>query len=61
MNFGGGSSLGLLLLFVLGWGIPLTFFVWFVRTLSGMAASLQAIADRLAALERAIRDRPIDR
>jgi hypothetical protein len=61
MNFGGIGSLEVLLLFVLAWGIPLTLLVWFVRTLSGMAASLRAIAERLASLERTVRDRPIDR
>ena len=61
MNFGGIGSLEVLLLFVLAWGIPLALLVWFVRTLSGMAASLRAIAERLASLERTVRDRPIDR
>jgi hypothetical protein len=61
MNFGGIGSLEVLLLFVLAWGIPLALLVWFVRTLSGMAASLRGIAERLASLERTVRDRPIDR
>jgi hypothetical protein len=61
MNFGGIGSLEVLLLFVLAWGIPLALLVWFVRTLSGMAASLRAIAERLASLERTVRDGPIDR
>jgi hypothetical protein len=59
MNFGGVGSLEVVLLFVLAWGIPLTFFVWFVKTLSAMARSLRDIADRLASLERAVRDRSL--
>ena len=55
MNFGnlGVFELGFVLL---AWVVPLTFFVWFVRTLSAMSASLRDIADRLTTLERAVRD-----
>lgn len=55
MNFGnfGLFELGFVLVV---WGIPLTCLVWFVRTLSAMAASLRDVSNRLATLEREFRD-----
>ena len=61
MNFGGIGSMEVVFLFVLAWGIPLAFLVWFVRTLMKMAASLRDIADRLASLENVVRERRVDR
>jgi hypothetical protein len=60
MNFGniGVAELGFILL---AWGLPLMLLVWFVRTLTAIAASLRDIADRLATLERAVRDTSIHR
>ena len=58
MNFGNIGGMEMLFVLVLAWGIPLALLVWFVRTLSAMAASLRDIADRLATLERSLRDRP---
>jgi hypothetical protein len=55
MNFGTSGFLELVF-FLLVWGIPLVVIVWFVRTLTAMAASLQDIANRLGSLERAVRD-----
>jgi hypothetical protein len=52
--FDGGTMA--LILFLLAWGVPLTLLVWFVRTLTTMAVLLRDIADRLVALERAVRD-----
>lgn len=60
MNFGNVGVMEMLFVLVV-WAIPLTVLVWFVRTLTAMAASLREIADRLASLERSIRDRPLDR
>ena len=55
MNFGslGFGELGFVLL---AWAVPLLLLVWFVRTVSAMAASLRDIADRLATIERAVRE-----
>jgi hypothetical protein len=55
MNFGniGFAELAFALLL---WALPLLLLVWFVRTLARMAASLRDIAERLSALERAVRD-----
>jgi hypothetical protein len=47
----GGLLFKLLLL-----GLPLVLLVWFIRTLTAIASSLRDIADRLSALERAVRD-----
>ena len=58
MNFGNIGGMEMLFVLVLAWGIPLALLVWFVRTLSAMAASLRHIADRLGSLERTMRDRP---
>ena len=60
MNFGNIGVFGMLFV-LLAWGIPLTFLVWFVRTLGAMAVSLRDIADRLATLERAVRDNAVRR
>jgi len=45
-----------LLFRLLLWGLPLVLLVWFIRTLTAIASSLRDIADRLSALERAVRD-----
>lgn len=45
-----------LLLKLLLLGLPLVVLVWFIRTLTVIASSLRDIADRLSALERAVRD-----
>ena len=58
MNFGNIGGIEMLFVLVFAWGIPLALLVWFVRTLSAMAASLRDIADRLVSLERTMRDRP---
>jgi hypothetical protein len=55
MNFGNFGAFEMVLVLI-AWGIPLTFLVRFVRTLSAMALSLRDIAERLATLERAVRD-----
>ena len=60
MNFGNIGVMEMLFVLLI-WAIPLTFLVWFVRTLTAMATSLREVADRLASLERTIRDRPVDR
>ena len=60
MNFGSFGAFEMMFVLI-AWGIPLTFLVWFVRTLSAMAASLRDIADRLATLERAVRDNSVHR
>jgi hypothetical protein len=60
MNFGNIGVMEMLFVLLI-WAIPLTLLVWFVRTLTAMATSLREVADRLASLERTIRDRPIDR
>ena len=44
------------LLRLLLWGLPLIVLVWFIRTLTGIATSLRDIADRLSALEGAVRE-----
>jgi hypothetical protein len=44
--------------FLLVWLLPFALAVWFIRTLTSMAASLREIAERLATLERAVRDIP---
>lgn len=58
MNFG---ALGFseLIFVLLMWALPLVLLVWFIRTLGSMAASLRDIADRLLAVERAVRDASI--
>jgi hypothetical protein len=60
MNFGNIGVMEMLFVLLI-WAIPLTLLVWFVRTLTAMATSLREVADRLASLERTIRDRPVDR
>jgi hypothetical protein len=40
------------------WSKPLALLIWFVRTLTAMAASLRDITERLLAVEQAIRDAP---
>ena len=60
MNFGSFGAFEMVFVLLI-WGIPLTFLVWFVRTLSAMASSLRDIADRLATLERAVRDNSVHR
>ena len=45
-----------LLFRLLLWGLPLVLLVWFIRTRTAIANSLRDIADRLSALERAVRD-----
>ena len=55
MNFV-GPGLGELGFLLLAWTAPIGLMIWFVRTLSAMAASLREIADRLGTLERALRD-----
>ena len=37
-------------------GLPFVLLVWFIRMLTAIASSLRDIADRLSALERAVRD-----
>lgn len=49
-------NLGELVFTLLVWILPLVLVVWFIRTLTNMAASLRDIADRLVSLERAVRD-----
>ena len=55
MNFV-GAGFGELGFFLLGWGVFIGLVIWFVRTLSAMAAALREIATRLGTLERAVRD-----
>jgi hypothetical protein len=56
MNFGGGlGDLGFVFV-LLVWALPLVLAIWFIRTVASIAASLQAIANRLESLERAVRD-----
>ena len=55
MNFG-GAGFGELGVVLLVWAVPIGLMIWFVRTLSSMAAALREIAARLGTLERAVRD-----
>ncbi len=57
MNFG-NVGFSQVIPFLLVWLLPLALAVWFIRTLTSMAVSLRDIAERLATLERAIRDVP---
>jgi len=57
MNFGNVGFFQIIP-FLLIWLLPLFLAVWFIRTVTSMAASLREIAERLATLERAIRDIP---
>ena len=50
-SLGGGELLFALLL----WCVPLVLLVWFVRTLSSIAAALRDMVARLATLEEAVR------
>jgi hypothetical protein len=60
MNFGNIGFMEMLFVLLI-WAMPLALLVWFVRTLAAMARSLREVADRLASLERTIRERPVDR
>lgn len=60
MNFGNIGVMEMLFVLVI-WAMPLALLVWFVRTFAAMARSLREVADRLASLERTIRERPVDR
>ena len=51
-----GPEFGALGVYLLGWGVLVGLIIWFVRTLSTIAAALREIADRLGTLERAVRD-----
>ena len=55
MNFG---SVGLLELFpfIIISALPVLLLLWFIKTLTAVAVSLRQIADRLATLERTLRD-----
>lgn len=55
MNYG---TFGLASLFfaLLVYGLPILLAVWFVKTVTSMSTSLREIAERLASLERAVRD-----
>ena len=55
MNFV-GPGFGALGFVLLAWAVPIGLMIWFVRTVSAMAASLREIADRLGTLERAVRE-----
>lgn len=55
MNFG-GTGFGELGVVLLVWAVPIGLMIWFVLTLSSMAAALREIAARLGTLERAVRD-----
>jgi hypothetical protein len=55
MNFDNLSLVGLGFL-ALFWGVLLGLAIWFVRTVTSVATSLREIAERLASLERAVRD-----
>ena len=58
MNFGNLGFIELIFL-LLVWGVPIALVVWFVRTLTAMSLAVREIADRLASVERAIRDATI--
>ena len=51
-----GPSIGELGVFLLAWAVLIGLVIWFIRTLSSMASALREIADRLGALERAVRE-----
>lgn len=55
MNFG---SIGFaeLIFAILLWALPLVLVVWIIRMVMGVSTSLRDIANRLASLERAVRD-----
>lgn len=55
MNFV-GPGLGELGFLLLAWAVPIGLIIWFVRTVSAMAAALREIAARLGTLERAVRE-----
>jgi uncharacterized protein YoxC len=55
MNFGSIGFMEMVLV-LLAWALPLALLIWFVRTLSAMAGSLRDIAERLRALEQAVRN-----
>lgn len=57
MNFGNLNFLEFVFV-LLVWALPLVLLAWFIRTVTGMAASLRDIAVRLADIERALRDAP---
>lgn len=57
MNFGNVGFFEMIPLLLI-WLLPFVLAVWFIRTVTSMSASLREIAERLAALERAIRDMP---
>jgi len=50
MNFG-AFGLGEIFM-LLAWALPFVVAVWFIRTLTGMAAAQRAIAERLAGIEQ---------
>lgn len=55
MNFGNFGIFEMMFVLLI-WGLPIVLLIWFVRTLTAMSVSLRDIAERLASVERAIKD-----
>jgi hypothetical protein len=55
MNIGGFGGMEWLFV-LLVWALPFVLAIWFIRTLSSIAASVRDIAVRIESLERAVRD-----
>jgi len=57
MNFGNVNFLESIFLLLI-WALPLVLLAWFIRAVTGIAASLRDIGVRLTDIERALRDAP---
>ncbi len=55
MNFGNTNVLEFVFVALI-WALPLVLMAWFIRAVTGIAASLRDIAVRLTDIERALRD-----
>jgi hypothetical protein len=63
MNFG-ASFPGAVFFALVLYAIPIALLIWFIVTLTSMASSLRDLANRLASVERALRENrngPLDR